>query len=174
MTSDDQALLNAIDAKPQDEAVWLIYADWLEERDDPRGAYIRALVDMVRPSNTVEVFDSADAVIRQIQDSLDVGWREKVWRLREKSELRGLVEMFWHERNRTCLLVRILAGRLQKGERILLPLASGEIVRDKPNLVGIVSESVRGKFPVVLVALKPILKKYIFQIGGIITHARRK
>src|SRR5271165_320359 len=38
---DDEAFLRAIRADPADEAPWLIYADWLEERGDPRAALYR-------------------------------------------------------------------------------------------------------------------------------------
>ena len=39
---DDEAFIRGILANPGDDAPRLIYADWLEERDDPRGAYLRA------------------------------------------------------------------------------------------------------------------------------------
>jgi uncharacterized protein (TIGR02996 family) len=37
----DEAFLQAIRANPEDEASWLIYADWLEERGDPRATLYR-------------------------------------------------------------------------------------------------------------------------------------
>jgi uncharacterized protein (TIGR02996 family) len=37
----DEAFLRAVRADPADEAPWLIYADWLEERGDPRAALYR-------------------------------------------------------------------------------------------------------------------------------------
>ena len=40
MTHGD-AFLQAVLAEPEDDAPRLIYADWLEERGDPRGAFIR-------------------------------------------------------------------------------------------------------------------------------------
>ena len=39
--SHGDAFLQAILAEPDDDAPRLIYADWLEERGDPRGAFIR-------------------------------------------------------------------------------------------------------------------------------------
>jgi uncharacterized protein (TIGR02996 family) len=39
--SDDEAFLQAIRADPADEAPWLIYSDWLEERGDPSAALYR-------------------------------------------------------------------------------------------------------------------------------------
>jgi uncharacterized protein (TIGR02996 family) len=41
---EEQAFLQAILDNPDDDAPRLMYADWLEERDDPRGEYIRLTV----------------------------------------------------------------------------------------------------------------------------------
>src|SRR5262245_11949759 len=38
---DDAGFLQAVLAAPEDEALRLVYADWLEERGDPRGEYLR-------------------------------------------------------------------------------------------------------------------------------------
>jgi uncharacterized protein (TIGR02996 family) len=43
--SDEQALLRAILMRPDDDAPKLIYADWLEERGDPRGEFLRGVVN---------------------------------------------------------------------------------------------------------------------------------
>jgi uncharacterized protein (TIGR02996 family) len=53
--TDDEAFVRAIVAAPADEAPRLVYADWLDERGNPRGAYLRAEaanpgdVDRLRP-----------------------------------------------------------------------------------------------------------------------------
>jgi uncharacterized protein (TIGR02996 family) len=39
--SDDRAFLDHIAADPADTARWLVYADWLDDHNDPRGEYIR-------------------------------------------------------------------------------------------------------------------------------------
>jgi uncharacterized protein (TIGR02996 family) len=41
MSLDDDTFLQALLADPQEEANWLVYADWLEERGDPRAALYR-------------------------------------------------------------------------------------------------------------------------------------
>jgi uncharacterized protein (TIGR02996 family) len=38
---EDQAFLEAIRANPKDESLKLVYADWLEERGDPRAEFLR-------------------------------------------------------------------------------------------------------------------------------------
>ena len=37
----EQAFLDDIVAHPEDPSLWLIFADWLTERDDPRGELMR-------------------------------------------------------------------------------------------------------------------------------------
>lgn len=46
--SEDEAFIRAIVASPGDDLPRLVYADYLDERGDPRGAYLRAEVDTVR------------------------------------------------------------------------------------------------------------------------------
>jgi eukaryotic-like serine/threonine-protein kinase len=41
MNLDDEPFIAAILEQPQEEANWLVYADWLEERGDPRAALYR-------------------------------------------------------------------------------------------------------------------------------------
>jgi uncharacterized protein (TIGR02996 family) len=47
-TSDDEAFRNAVLAAPDDDAPRLVYADWLEERGDPRGEFIRLDLELAR------------------------------------------------------------------------------------------------------------------------------
>jgi uncharacterized protein (TIGR02996 family) len=46
--TEDEPFLQAIVASPEDDAPRLIYADWLEERGDPRGEFIRTQVALAR------------------------------------------------------------------------------------------------------------------------------
>ena len=39
--NDEEGFLHAIGADPRDDLSRLVYADWLEERDDPRGDFVR-------------------------------------------------------------------------------------------------------------------------------------
>ncbi|HEY2147185.1 MAG TPA: TIGR02996 domain-containing protein, partial [Pirellulales bacterium] len=50
--SHGDAFLQAILADPEDDAPRLIYADWLEERGDPRGEFIRLQCALERLSAT--------------------------------------------------------------------------------------------------------------------------
>jgi uncharacterized protein (TIGR02996 family) len=42
--SDDRAFLDSIHDAPADAARWLVYADWLDDHNDPRGEYIRLVL----------------------------------------------------------------------------------------------------------------------------------
>src|SRR5262245_16952100 len=44
MTEQERALVQAIREQPEDDALRLIYADWLQDRGDPRGEFIHAQV----------------------------------------------------------------------------------------------------------------------------------
>ena len=43
--SEEHDLLQAVYTAPDDDAPRLVYADWLEERGDPRAEFIRAQVE---------------------------------------------------------------------------------------------------------------------------------
>jgi len=47
--TDDEAFIRAIVDAPNDDAPRLIYADWLDERGDPRGEYLRAETEWAKP-----------------------------------------------------------------------------------------------------------------------------
>jgi uncharacterized protein (TIGR02996 family) len=44
--NDDGAFLEAIRANPDDTGLRLVYADWLDERDDPRAEYLRVAAEL--------------------------------------------------------------------------------------------------------------------------------
>src|SRR5271156_4248840 len=50
MAAHDDAFLQAIRETPEEDAPRLIYADWLEERGDPRGEFIRVQCTLPRLS----------------------------------------------------------------------------------------------------------------------------
>jgi uncharacterized protein (TIGR02996 family) len=53
--SEEQAFLSAIVANPDDHTTKLVYADWLDERNDPRAEIVRLKVQIATPhENTLE------------------------------------------------------------------------------------------------------------------------
>jgi uncharacterized protein (TIGR02996 family) len=70
---DDIAFQRAILANPADTTLKLVYADWLQDRADPRAEYVRIQVrlhTMVNPESAVD----AAAWFIQMGDQLDPGW----------------------------------------------------------------------------------------------------
>ena len=43
--TEDEVFIRAIVDSPGDDTPRLVYADWLDDRDDPRGMYLRAEAD---------------------------------------------------------------------------------------------------------------------------------
>jgi uncharacterized protein (TIGR02996 family) len=75
MTTDEDALLAAITAAPDDDAPRLVYADWLEERGaDAKAEYLRAVVKLMHPPEDPEVVTRCLALAPE----LDAHWRQRV------------------------------------------------------------------------------------------------
>jgi uncharacterized protein (TIGR02996 family) len=69
-TVGDEEFLGAIAAAPADDAPRLAYADWLEERGDPRAAFLRAEVAFTRLGPTA---DGRARLLKQ-RAEVDPGW----------------------------------------------------------------------------------------------------
>ena len=50
--TEDEAFIRTIVDRPGDDLPRLVYADWLDERDDPRGAYLRAELEWAKAKQT--------------------------------------------------------------------------------------------------------------------------
>jgi uncharacterized protein (TIGR02996 family) len=71
----EQALLAAIEAAPQDMLPRLVYADWLDERNDPRGEYLRLEVERHRAEVAGTALEPSILTrLGELEDTLDVGW----------------------------------------------------------------------------------------------------
>src|SRR5262245_7234302 len=68
--SEDEAFIRAIVDSPGDDTARLVYADWLDERDDPRGTYLRAEHEAVATGDI--------ARLRQLAVGLDPVWVARV------------------------------------------------------------------------------------------------
>lgn len=78
-TTPEEAFLAAIEASPQDMLPRLVYADWLDERNDPRGEYLRLEVERHRVEMAGTTLDqSALARLGELEDTLAVEWFYKV------------------------------------------------------------------------------------------------
>jgi uncharacterized protein (TIGR02996 family) len=71
--SEDQAFLEAVLAQPDDDAVRLVYADWLEERGDPRSDYLRLELELVREPSGAEA-PGLRVRLQELRPRLDPLW----------------------------------------------------------------------------------------------------
>jgi uncharacterized protein (TIGR02996 family) len=73
--TEDEAFIRAVVDNPGDDTPRLVYADWLNERDDPRGAYLRA------EHAWAATHDPGDReTLRQMAKGLDPVWVARVSR----------------------------------------------------------------------------------------------
>jgi uncharacterized protein (TIGR02996 family) len=72
--SDDQAFLDAIRANPGDDALRLVYADWLEERGDPRGEFLRLESALAKIRADDESHGTLKARWSALRVGLDTAW----------------------------------------------------------------------------------------------------
>ena len=75
--TDDAAFLAAIRADPTDDLARLVYADWLDERGDPRGAYLRAECEPAEHLSTTKRLERQ----RKLAEAHDPAWLAQVARV---------------------------------------------------------------------------------------------
>src|SRR5947209_7449161 len=78
--SDDESFIRAIVAAPGDDAPRLVYADWLDERADPRGAFLRAETDAVRTARRFVKDADGERRLQEMAGTLDPVWVARVSR----------------------------------------------------------------------------------------------
>jgi uncharacterized protein (TIGR02996 family) len=77
--SEEEAFIRAIVDSPGDDTPRLVYADWLDDRADPRGPYLRAELEWAKPWRTGE--RPADSPqLRDLARGLDPVWVARVSR----------------------------------------------------------------------------------------------
>lgn len=72
--NEDEAFIRAIRETPDDETARLVYTDWLDDRDDPRGDYLRAEAEWVALQPSDEQYRSLFRQISQLAATLDPAW----------------------------------------------------------------------------------------------------
>lgn len=76
--TDESAFIKAIAANPADTLRPLVYADWLDERGDPRGRLLRVWVDLSwRASHAGSRFCFLLNEYRQLMRAADPDWRRE-------------------------------------------------------------------------------------------------
>lgn len=73
MPYDDIAFQRAILANPADFTLKLVYADWLQEHDDPRAEFVRVQVELHKQKTVAAAVDAAAWFIK-MGELLDPEW----------------------------------------------------------------------------------------------------
>ncbi|MCE9565027.1 MAG: TIGR02996 domain-containing protein [Planctomycetes bacterium] len=112
---EEKAFLAAIRAAPDDNTVLLVYADWLEERDDPRGEYARLLATVRQ-----HLGSDLDAILPilgryiELECKLPVDWMYRVnGKKFDRSNFHSNSPFFWRIVNATNQSLRNLRRVLE-------------------------------------------------------------
>jgi len=73
-TAEDRSFIRAILANPAELTAWLVYADWLDERDDPRAEFIRLEVKRTAHDTTQTERFGIIAQLEDLRPKLDQDW----------------------------------------------------------------------------------------------------
>jgi uncharacterized protein (TIGR02996 family) len=76
--NDDGAFVRAILDAPEDESRRLVYADWLDERADPRGEYLRLDVELARLPGRDPARSRLRERLDELRDATDPAWARSV------------------------------------------------------------------------------------------------
>ncbi|MBA4063964.1 MAG: hypothetical protein C0501_09675 [Isosphaera sp.] len=122
------AFLAHLRADPADLTAWLAYADWLDEQDDPTGAFVRLSLDFTAGRVPVEPeFAHADR-LDELAAAADPDTREAMADYRSGLPVRLQVcgvmrlgpgpEAAYPAVEHSVVLVAVLAGRVAAGARL--------------------------------------------------------
>jgi uncharacterized protein (TIGR02996 family) len=75
---DDEGFLQAIAAAPNDDAPRLVYADWLDERGDDRGNYLRVIMLVVERVRSGITWEDLSQTFEIACDRAPTDWQTQV------------------------------------------------------------------------------------------------
>lgn len=70
----EKVFLDSISMNPQDNDLRLVYADWLEERNDPRAELVRCEVAMHQQKSSLPIDQELIDIRRSLVRQFEVGW----------------------------------------------------------------------------------------------------
>jgi uncharacterized protein (TIGR02996 family) len=73
-TDDDKAFLRTILSNPAELTGWLVYADWLDERDDPRAEFVRLQARRSDAGLTQTERFGVEGRLEELMPKLDPDW----------------------------------------------------------------------------------------------------
>jgi uncharacterized protein (TIGR02996 family) len=128
--SDDDTFLRAIAERPADDAPRLVYADWLDERGDPRSRFLRVQWELGRPVKASARFRELCESEQELARQLDPAWVQRVRRYTTPAPCRDITklvpDLIPYARRTTRLHPHRAVGRLPEwaskiGGRFLWP-----------------------------------------------------
>jgi uncharacterized protein (TIGR02996 family) len=75
---EDAGFIRAILAAPEDVSLKLIYADWLDERDDPRGEYLRHFATLNEPPAAARRNRKLRRRLQELEGRIDPLWKSQM------------------------------------------------------------------------------------------------
>jgi uncharacterized protein (TIGR02996 family) len=72
--SDERGFLRAIQDNPEDDSLRLVYADWLEERGDPRSEYLRLVCALSSPECADQEVEKFHERLQELRACADPRW----------------------------------------------------------------------------------------------------
>lgn len=116
--SDEAAFLAAIQASPADAILPLVYADWLQERGDPRAEFVRLQHQLATTLDRLQ----------HVRGGLDPAWVRAV-EVRRDVVIHGVAADC---RFTAIKLIRLHSGMLLEQARALLAKLPAVVLRDLP------------------------------------------
>lgn len=122
-----QDLLAAVLANPDDDAPRLVYADWLIERGDPRGAFISIQCELARGSSRIEDLEAeANALLEAhgqqwlkglTAEQVEVRFRRGFVEIAQLRDSQSLPQLEWFFQAEPVTELVFTSSRLIDGER---------------------------------------------------------
>jgi len=76
-TTEDRAFIRGILSNPGELSAWLVYADWLDEHDNPfQAEFLRLMARRGQLSNTELEWYTVEARLEELRGTLDAVWVE--------------------------------------------------------------------------------------------------
>jgi uncharacterized protein (TIGR02996 family) len=88
---EDDDFLQALDVNPSDDTLRLVYADWLEEREDSRGEFLRVAVALRSAAASEERFPDLLCRLRELQPAVSAAWLVRACRGLAEDDVREAV-----------------------------------------------------------------------------------
>jgi uncharacterized protein (TIGR02996 family) len=86
-----ESFLRGLDANPSDDTLRLVFADWLEERGDDRGQFLRAAVALRNSAASDGSFPHLLRRLRELRSAVSAEWVVRAFRDLAEDDVRAIV-----------------------------------------------------------------------------------